>query len=250
MSPERGGGYAPPWVWAPAIPGYSYQEQPSVSLPASDPSSAWHGMYQGGGPFSHQSQWDSNNGTYEGGTDWGTLLGTAGVGAIFAAPAIMALMGSGGAAGAGAATGEAGATAGLPAASALPGYTAAPTVGGMMSAAAANAPEAGIVMGNGLDGGSALGSATSALLGNGNVVKGLAGLAAALGGHAIASATGANNVPPQLTDLLNQSVQRQKELAPLGTAATAGMYQMLPDFAKTPQAMQGAQSLLGVKANG
>jgi hypothetical protein len=92
------------------------------------------------------------------------------------------------------------------------------------------------------------GGVPSWLTGNaGNITKALTTLAAAFGGKAIANATGANNVPPQLNDLLSQSVQRQKELAPLGTAATAGMYQMLPDFAKTPQSLEGARQLLGVK---
>src|SRR4051812_44876053 len=96
MAANRGGGYAPPWVWAGALPEASGNDPQSMalrqklSLPSSDPSSPWRESvpYSEGGPFTKHSQWDSQNGTYEGGIDWGTLLGTAAVGSLFAAPAI------------------------------------------------------------------------------------------------------------------------------------------------------------------
>lgn len=111
MSADRGGGYAPPWVWAGAIPQASGNDPQSqalrvkLSTPASDPSSPWHSMYSEGGPFTKHSAWDTSEGTYEGGIDWGTLLGTAAVGGLFAAPAIGAAFAPSTATTAGASTG-------------------------------------------------------------------------------------------------------------------------------------------------
>jgi hypothetical protein len=121
MSADRGGGYVPPWVWAGAIPPASGNDPDSqalrikLSTPASDPSSIWHSMYQEGGPFTKHSEWDTGKGTYEGGIDWGTLLGTAAVGGLFAAPAVGAAFGGASAA---------------PAASSTAAATAAPAAAG------------------------------------------------------------------------------------------------------------------------
>jgi hypothetical protein len=143
MSADRGGGFAPPWTWAGAIPPASGNDPTSLALrvklstPASDPSSPWHDMYQGGGPFTKRSSWDSEKGTYEGGIDWPTLLGTIGVGGMFAAPALAALAGAGGGAAAAIPTTEGIASAtslGLPVTAGLG------TAGTLGSAAAAAIP--------------------------------------------------------------------------------------------------------------
>jgi hypothetical protein len=248
MSADRGGGFAPPWVWAGAIPPASGDDPDSqalrikLSTPASDPSSPWNAMYQGGGPFTKHSAWDSQNGTYEGGTDWGTLLGTIGVGSMFAAPAMASLFGGGGASGAAASGGAAGITD--------LGAVSPAEFGG---AAAATMPTMGA--GSGVAG--AVGSAATAAGGKAinPIVGALTSLASALGGKAIASATGANNVPPQLSQLLDMAVQRQQQQRPIGQAVDQGIYQMLPNFAKTGTSMpnvpsdpsQGLAALFGGK---
>lgn len=113
FTPERGGGFVPPWVWSQSL----HENAPmSWKLPGSDPSSAWHGMYSEGGPFTKRSSWDTEQGTYEGAIDWPTLLGTIGVGSMFAAPAVIGAFG-----------GPAGATTAA-ASSAAPAAAAAPSV--------------------------------------------------------------------------------------------------------------------------
>jgi hypothetical protein len=135
----------------------------------------------------------------------------------------------------------------LEAYSATPGLASTPIDAGLFTAPTST-PSGAVSAATTAAAGGGANAATSALSGRtGDIVKAITALTSALGGHYLANSLSNNSVPPQLTDLLNQSVQRQKELAPLGTAATAGMYQMLPDFAKTPQSLQGAQQLLGVK---
>lgn len=209
--PSHGGGFFPPWVWAQSLDA----APPSWKVPASDPNSAWSAMYQSGGPFTNHSSWDSSKGTYEGGTDWGTLLGTAGVGTLFAAPALMSLFGAGGAA---------------PAAASGAGPLASGETG-MAATAAATAPPASIA--------ADLGGATTPLLGgaSSNLVKAIATLGSAFGGRAIANATSGNAVPPQLSQLLDMAVQRQQQQQPLSQAATQGMYAMLPNYARVGTSM-------------
>lgn len=139
MTTDRGGGYMPPWVWAPALTDDN-ATRISLATPSSDPKSPWRSAvpYSEGGPFTKHSSWDQKNGTYDGGIDWGTLLGTIGVGAIFATPALAAAFSaSGGAAAAGTGTGvgvgETAATAGIPSATAL----GLPTTAGLGTAGAA-----------------------------------------------------------------------------------------------------------------
>jgi hypothetical protein len=252
MSADRGGGFAPPWVWAGAIPQASGNDPQSqalriqLSTPASDPNSPWHAMYQSGGPFSKQSQWDTSNGTYEGGTDWGTLLGTIGVGSLFAAPALAGLFGGGSAAGG--ATASAGAGAG-PAAS-LAGADASllpsTTIGtGMMGpiAGGAGADLGGLAsstIGSGMMGpiaGSTPSGAMSAALSAGGaaspLMKALAGIGGLAGGAIGGHIGAANAVPQQLTDLLDVMSKRTQAQNPLFNAVNSGLYQMLPTYAKT-----------------
>jgi hypothetical protein len=57
----------------------------------------------------------------------------------------------------------------------------------------------------------------------------LAGLTA---GKLYGNSAANNAIPPQLSQLLDMSVNRAQTQQPLFNAATSGMYQMLPDFAK------------------
>jgi hypothetical protein len=253
MSADRGGGFAPPWVWAGAIPQASGNDPQSqalriqLSTPASDPSSPWRDSvgYDAGGPFSKHSSWDSQNGTYQGGIDWGTLLGTIGVGSLFAAPALAGLAGGGGGAAGGASAGAgAGPAASLAGADAslLPSTTigtgmmgpiagrtgadlgglASSTIGsGMMGPIAGSAPSG--AMNAALSAGGGASSLMKALAG----IGGLAG--GAIGGHIGQSGA----VPQQLTDLLDLMSKRTQAQNPLFNAVNSGLYQMLPTYAKT-----------------
>lgn len=73
----------------------------------------------------------------------------------------------------------------------------------------------------------------------------LAAAGAGIGGRAIANAQGnplTQAVPPQVSQLLDQSVQRQAYQNPLFQATTQGVYDMLPDFAKTGTQLSGTLS--------
>lgn len=73
----------------------------------------------------------------------------------------------------------------------------------------------------------------------------LAAVGAGIGGKAIANAQGnplTQAVPPQVSQLLDQSVQRQAYQNPLFQATTQGVYDMLPDFAKTGTSLSGTLS--------
>ena len=77
------------------------------------------------------------------------------------------------------------------------------------------------------------------------LAKALAALAGGVGGRAIANSQGnplTSAVPPQLSQLLDQSVQRQAYQNPLYQATTQGVYDMLPDFAKTGTQLSGTLS--------
>jgi hypothetical protein len=70
----------------------------------------------------------------------------------------------------------------------------------------------------------------------------LATLGGALGGRAIANSQGnplTQAVPPQVSQLLDQSVARQAYQNPLFQATTQGAYAMLPDFAKNGTNLSG-----------
>lgn len=67
------------------------------------------------------------------------------------------------------------------------------------------------------------------------IAAALAGLGAGIGGRALANRGGdplTQAVPPQLSQLLDQQVQRQTYQNPLFQATTQGVYAMLPTFAK------------------
>lgn len=129
--PGSGGGLFPPWSWAPDLTQDPTQRR-LLSTPASDPSSPWRASmgYDEGGPFSHRSVWDSSNGTYQGGIDWATLLGTIGAGSLIGAGAAAAIGGGG----SGAAASSAAASNGVPfttsGAATVGGSVAAPTAAG------------------------------------------------------------------------------------------------------------------------
>jgi hypothetical protein len=236
--PPNGGGMFPPWVWSQSLVG----APTSWKIPGSDPSSAWHGMYQSGGPFTNHSQWDSNNAPMTAARIGGRCSGRRPSARLFAAPALAGLFGGGGAAGA--ASGAGPLAAGETGMAATDAAMAGSTVPASLSAAT---------------GGSGVGSALSGLAASAAggkainpIVGALTTLGSALGGRAIASATGSNNVPPQLSQLLDMAVQRQQQQQPLGQAVDQGMYQMLPNFAKTGTSMPngsmtGLTSLFGGK---
>jgi hypothetical protein len=230
--PPSGNGIHPPWAWAQAFP-----ELPaSYKTPGSDPSSAWHGMYQEGGPFVTRSQWDQGQGTYESSIDWGTLLGSIAAGSLIGGGVASAF---GGAGGAPAASGSA-ASASPAASGAVPAATAATTGASTVipaTAASQSAAEA------------ALGSAGGGVLSgtSGNVIKALTALASVYGGHKLGEAA-QGQIPPQLNDLLDMAVQRQKQQVPLTQAVDQGTFQMLPTYARqgiTPPSFAGAQKLFG-----
>jgi hypothetical protein len=64
------------------------------------------------------------------------------------------------------------------------------------------------------------------------VLSAIASLGGLLAGRAYGNSQASANIPPQLSQLLDMSVQRAQTQNPLFSAATSGMYQMLPDFAK------------------
>lgn len=68
----------------------------------------------------------------------------------------------------------------------------------------------------------------------------LVALSAGVGGHALANANSQSSVPPQLLQLLDNSVARQGYQNPLFQATTKGTYDMLPTFAKEGSALSGS----------
>ena len=64
------------------------------------------------------------------------------------------------------------------------------------------------------------------------LIKALAGMGGLFAGHALNQNAGQNNVPPQLSQLLDMSVNRATQQQPLFNAVNSGLYQMLPNFAK------------------
>ena len=129
------GGYVPPWVWSQDLHGAATA---AMKTPPGDPSSAWHGMDQSNGPFSHPAAWNSEEATYDTQLDWPTLLGTIGAGSVIGGGVSALPVFAGGAAALPAASGASGLSAtslGLPATAGLGtagGATAA--VGGIPAA--------------------------------------------------------------------------------------------------------------------
>lgn len=68
----------------------------------------------------------------------------------------------------------------------------------------------------------------------------LATLGAGVGGHVIANNNSQSSVPPQLLQLLDNSVARQGYQNPLFQATTKGTFDMLPTFAKEGSALSGS----------
>jgi hypothetical protein len=66
-----------------------------------------------------------------------------------------------------------------------------------------------------------------------NLIKALAGVGGMVGGNALANSGAQNAVPPQLSQLLDLSMQRANSQTPLFNATQKGFYDMLPNFAKT-----------------
>jgi hypothetical protein len=226
LAQNRGGGYVPPWVWAPALTD-DLTLRVSLATPSSDPSSPWRSAvpYSEGGPFTKRSQWDASNGTYDGGIDWGTLLGTVGVGALFAAPALAAAFAGGGGsaagAGAGVGVGETGATAGVASATSL----GLPTTAGLGTAGAASTA------------GAAGAAGTAAASGIPSLVRAGISAGAPLAIRALTNGSGSNGTSNNglnaeqndlLTQLIKMSMARQQESAPIHSAAMALAGQLAP----------------------
>lgn len=79
----------------------------------------------------------------------------------------------------------------------------------------------------------------------------LAALAAALGGRALAGnaqSAGQQNIPPQLSQLLQMGVDREAYQNPLFQATTQGVYSMLPTFAKQGTNLSGSLSNVAPQA--
>lgn len=236
MSADRGGGYAPPWVWAGAIPQVSGNDPQSqalrikLSTPASDPSSPWRDSvgYDSGGPFSKHSSWDSSNGTYEGGIDWGTLLGTIGVGSLFAAPALAGLAGGGSGAAAGTAAGTGAGVEAGEGGLGLVGATAPAASSIAMPAATTTAAGAG---------------GTTATIAN--LLKVGAPITAAVTnrlGQPSSSGNGINSIDPtlmaRLSALLDMAQHRVASAQPVHDAAMSMAMRMAPTYADSPRLTQ------------
>lgn len=138
--------YQPPWiVWQNSHEGRTpdglslTEEGRAYRTPGSDPNSAWRFMFENGGPFTHHSQWDDKNGTYQGSIDWPTLIGTVAAGALIGGGALAAggVIGGGGGGAAGSAgvgLGETGATVGGVSGATLPGAVTIPATLGTEAA--------------------------------------------------------------------------------------------------------------------
>ena len=219
-----------------------------------------------GGLFTNRGTWNSQTGAWDQGVNWGNVLSMVAAGVITAGVAdeimgaapgtaqgyMAAGVGPDGtpitAASAGSVTDLGpissatlpGATSVAPAAGSvtdlgpvsgatLPGAAANPTPYSM-TAAAAQSPDTGTVMGDGLTSGGtgAVGAASP-------VVKAISTLAGLFGGKFIGSLT--NSTPPQLSTLLNLATQQAQQKAPLNQAATQGQYGLLPNFARVGTSM-------------
>jgi hypothetical protein len=238
MAADRGGGYAPPWTWSGAIPGLTQQQKIAYSTPASDPSSPWRSSvgYDSGGPFSKHSQWDDAEGTYQGGIDWGTLLGTIGAGSLIGGGVAAAFGGAGGAAPA-----AAGSSATVPSSGAIP--AAALGADTVMPATAASQAAAEAAVGA---------SASSLPSWVAPVIKGAVPFGVSLAtrpqtpGANDLSGTGLSpELLAQLQALIKMSMQRQQETAPVHQAAMllasklAANQNSLPSLNGARDAMQG-----------
>jgi hypothetical protein len=72
----------------------------------------------------------------------------------------------------------------------------------------------------------------SGLGGSGGITKAIAALGAALLGKTLSGNAAENNVPPELKQMLQMSMDRSQYQNPLFQAATQGTYRMLPNFAR------------------
>lgn len=71
------------------------------------------------------------------------------------------------------------------------------------------------------------------------IAQALLAASAGVGGHALANANSQSSIPPQLLQLLDNSVARQGYQNPLFQATTKGTFDMLPTFAKEGSALSG-----------
>jgi len=186
MTSDRGGGYTPPWVWAGSLPIEQFDETGRLNpvglalrTPASDPSSAWHSMYQSGGLIHGRSEWDSSSGEYSQPINWGNIMALAvggGIAAGFVIPAAAAASaGSGAGAGAGAGAGT------------LASSTIAPTLGTLPAVAASGAVPAALGTGTAIGAGTATGGTLASLAGTAAPAASAAGPGAAAASGPLAS---------------------------------------------------------------
>ncbi len=224
------------------------------------------GAYPKSGFASNRGTWDGASGTFDGGNFFNTSLGGLILGgSMIGAPYLAGALAGGGAAAdpvvtsaAAAGTGPATTAAAIPTtmgiadAGAL-GLPATPGLGTFGAAAGAGIPTTmgltsgegvgtnvgqpsmadigGLVQGGGLNGG---GGFPGSLLTDPKwspLLKTLAGVGGLIGGKFLGGDPN-DNVPPQLTQLLDLAMQRANSQTPLFNATQKGFYDMLPTFAK------------------
>lgn len=178
----------------------------------------------GGGAFHKNAQWDQDTGTVDRGLDWGKIYAWA-IGAGLGAQAALAIANAAGAGGAsGLTTGptEPGAAASSWGAADTAGLTTGPVAPG---AAASSWGPAGAAAGAGTD-------AVRSMTGGNTLEKLAAGLGGLLGGKALGHYLDpSGGVSPELTQLLQLSLDRAKSQQPLFNQVNSGVSQMLPNFA-------------------
>lgn len=223
------------------------------------PGSAGSGLNFGpnAGTGSHRFSFDPNSGFTDDYDPWYANPGFWGPIAVGGAAAGIGLLGAAGGGGGGAAgaapvavgagsAGIPGATLGIPAA--LPG--AVSTIPALAGTAAA--PAVGSAVGQGVQRGLLGASAETQYDANnaasdnggfhlpagagGKILQALTALGGAGLGHVLSGQAGQGNVPPELQQMLQMALQRGKYQQPLFEAANRGMYDMLPNFARTPNA--------------
>lgn len=113
----------------------------------------------------------------------------------------------------------------------------------MAATAAAGAPPAALA---------ATGAGTAALMGTplGKLLTALFGLGTGFATRGLAGNAANANVPPQLSQLLDLSVQRAQSQQPLFNAMTNGLYQMLPNFARNDASASGSPTAPGATSGG
>lgn len=179
----------------------------------------------GGGAFHKDAQWNQDTGTVDTGLDWGKIYAWA-IGAGLGAQAALAIANAASAGGAaGLTTGPTapGAAASSWGAADTAGLTTGPVAPG--AAASSWGPAGAAAGGAGTD-------VAKALTGGQKIESLAAGLGGLLGGKALGSYLNPNGgVSPELTQLLQLSLDRAKAQQPLFNQVNSGVSQMLPNFA-------------------